>query len=217
MNNNTEMLPAVVAPSARIGLYTLLGVVAERSREPSEVLSVSQNPVVVEDNANIKNYVCVGEGSIVSNGAFLDDFTRIGYGCAVGEGSRIMYKAFIGDRAIIGRHARIAGFVCDAAKVGDYSTSMGQLVHQYNKPHLDWWEYDEPSPVIDHHSVVGKSALVIGGVTVGPYAYVAAGAIITSDVPSWHVAVGVNRFIPWEEWSSSSLIELFEYWRACSK
>ena len=85
---------------------------------------------------------------------------------------------------------------------------MGQLVHAYNQPQRGWWDVDEPAPAIRHHSIVAFSSTVIGAVTIGPYAYVAAGTIVTKDVPSWHVAVGSNRSIPWQEWSGPALRDL---------
>jgi acetyltransferase-like isoleucine patch superfamily enzyme len=42
---------------------------------------------------------------------------------------------------------------------------------------------EEPSPVIESGSIVGVGAIVIGGIRVGPRAYVAAGEIVTCDVP----------------------------------
>jgi acetyltransferase-like isoleucine patch superfamily enzyme len=87
-------------------------------------------------------------------------------------------------------------------------------VHEYTQPHLDWWEVTEPAPTIRHDSIVAMSAMIVGGVTIGPYAYVAASAVVTRDVPPWHVAVGNNKFIPCQSWTGGKLSRLFEHWKS---
>lgn len=68
----------------------------------------------------------------------------------------------------IGADARVAGFVCDGTTIGDRSTVMGDLVHEYSRPHMGWWDTDEDPPVIEDDTVVGYGARVVGGVRVGP-------------------------------------------------
>ena len=41
----------------------------------------------------------------------------------------------------------------------------------------------EPSPIIKTGSVIGIGAILIGGITIGPRAYIAAGEIVKCDVP----------------------------------
>lgn len=58
----------------------------------------------------------------------------------------------------------------------------------------------EPSPVIHEDSFVGHGALVIGGIEIGPRAYVCAGAVVTRNVPAYHIASSVNQIIHYTEW-----------------
>ena len=48
----------------------------------------------------------------------------------------------------------------------------------------------EPSPIIKRGSVVGVGAILIGKITIGPRAYVAAGERVTCDVPEGMVLKG---------------------------
>jgi acetyltransferase-like isoleucine patch superfamily enzyme len=54
----------------------------------------------------------------------------------------------------------------------------------------DWDQTEESSPVIRSGSVVGVDAILIGGITIGPRAYVAAGERVTCDVPEEMVLKG---------------------------
>jgi len=168
--------------------------------------------VEIADDCVVSHNVCIYEGTKISTGTFIDDGVRIGYDCRIGRNVRIMYRAFICDRVTIGDNARVAGFVCDGAYIGQNSTVMGHLVHEYTKPHLGWWDVDESPPIVENDVVVGYRALIVGNVRIGPYVYIAAGAIVTKDVPPWHIVIGTNRHIPFSDWKGKRLKELVSFW-----
>ena len=173
-------------------------------------------PVQIGDRTAIMNHVIIYEGTVLGDAVFVDDRVRIGYGCSVGARSRLMYGAFICDRVTVGADARVAGFICDACLIEDSSTVMGNLVHEYSSPDANWWAPDEPAPVIRRESVVGFGAVVIGRTQIGPRSYVAAGAIVTRDVPSEHICIGTNHLIPCREWKGDKLQRLIASWGGAS-
>jgi acetyltransferase-like isoleucine patch superfamily enzyme len=142
----------------------------------------------------------------------VEDRVRVGYDSSVGDRTRLVYGAYVCDRVTIGADARVAGLVCDGSVIGDGSTVMGRLVHEYTRPHEDWWEVDEEPPVIEADTVVGYGAHVVGGVRIGPRSYVAAGAVVTRDVPPEHVVTGVNVLTPASEWNGEILKGLIRHW-----
>jgi acetyltransferase-like isoleucine patch superfamily enzyme len=71
----------------------------------------------------------------------------------------------------------------DRTVVGDNVTFQGNTAHSHKDATGDWDETVEPSPVIKSGSVVGVGALLIGGITIGPRSYVAAGELVNCDVP----------------------------------
>lgn len=149
----------------------------------------------------------------------LDDRVRIGYDTRIGDRVRLVHGAYVCDRVEIGDDCRIAGFVCDGVHVGDGSTVMGQLVHEYTQPHLGWWAAYEAPPMIHQQNVGGFGAVVVGAVSIGPRAYVAAGAIVTRDVPPDHIATGVNVLTPTSRWPGTRAQALIAAWTtgaACS-
>ncbi|WP_017600651.1 acyltransferase [Nocardiopsis lucentensis] len=174
------------------------------------------SPVRIGEKCLILNQVVIYEGVSIADGCMLEDRTRVGYGTSIGPDSRLIYGAYVCDRVTIGARGRIAGFVCDAAVIGDDCTMMGDLVHEYTRPHEGWWDVDEPSPRVHDESVIGYGAKVVGGVTIGPRSYVAAGATITRDVPAEHVAIGANNFTPIRDWPGKRLRELIRHWSGTS-
>ncbi len=169
-------------------------------------------PTVIGSGCLIFNHVIIYEGVALADGCVVEDRVRVGYDCRIGRGVRLLYGAYICDRVEIGDSARVAGFICDGAVVGARTTVMGQLIHEYTQPHRSWWEVDEVPPVIEPDTVVGFGASVIGRVRVGPRSYVAAGAVVSKDVPPDHIAVGVNKLIPAGQWSGRRLAELVRHW-----
>lgn len=91
---------------------------------------------------------------------------------------------------------------------------MGELVHEYTQPHEGWWGVDEDPPVIEADSVVGYGAHVVGGVHLGPRSYVAAGAVVTKDVPPEHIVTGVNIHTTADRWTGDRLQGLIRHWQS---
>lgn len=169
-------------------------------------------PVRIGPGALLMHYVIVYEGTSIGAGCFLDDRVRVGYGCHIGDRCRLTHGAYLGDRVRVEADCVVAGFVCDGTYVGAGCTVMGRLVHQYSHPHLGWWGPDEAAPVIQQATVVGFGAVVVGGVRIGPRSYVAAGAIVTRDVPEGHIVTGINVATPASLWTGSRLSDLISTW-----
>lgn len=170
-------------------------------------------PVDIGAGCLIFNHVIVYEGVQLGEGCVIEDRVRIGYDSVIGAETRLLYGAYLCDRVQVGTMCRVAGFVCDGAWIGARCSVMGQLVHEYTRPHQGWWAVDEEPPRIEDDSVVAFGAHVVGGVAVGPRSYVAAGAVVTRDVPPEHVATGANEFTPVDRWTGIRLRDWIEHWR----
>jgi len=170
--------------------------------------------VVFGGTAHIGFSSCVGYGPLADKGTFIGDGVRIGAFCVIEHGvhieaeveidhycriacgarigpkTRILYRAQVFNDVNIGRNCIIAGELVDRTIVRDEVTFQGNTAHSHRDPTRDWDETEEPSPVIERGSIVGIGALLIGGIRVGPRAYVAAGEIVTCDVPEETVLKG---------------------------
>jgi acetyltransferase-like isoleucine patch superfamily enzyme len=207
--------PVEIAATTMIGEHCTLGYPKEqrlRAAQSGDTTVTPGTPVVIGEDCLIANQVVLYEGVRIESACVIEDRVRIGYDCTIGSNTRIIYGAYLCDRITVGPNSRIAGFVCDGTSIGTGCTVMGELVHEYTSPHRDWWEVDEPSPTIADESVVGYGAQVIGRVKIGPRAYVAAGAVVTKDVPPEHVVTGVNEQTPADRWNGRRLQDLLGHW-----
>jgi serine O-acetyltransferase len=65
---------------------------------------------------------------------------------------------------------------------------------KYNKISKEWENVG--TPIIDENVIIADGAKILGPIIVGKNSVVAAGAIITKDIPEDSVAYGVNKFRP---------------------
>ncbi len=212
--NPTDMYGQVhFGDAVIVGEHCVLGYPKEaRLREAQGGRPSAGDDVVLGDRTILFNQVLIHEGTTLGAECVVEDRARIGYGCEIGVRTRLVHGAYVCDRVRIGVDACVAGFICDATVIGDRSTVMGDLVHEYTRPDLGWWGIDEAPPVIESDSVVGFGARVVGGVRIGPRSYVAAGAVVTRDVPAEHVVTGINTQTPIDRWHGRRLAALIQHW-----
>jgi serine acetyltransferase len=162
----------------------------------------TEETTVIGQNTYVGYYVVLGAGTVLAQGAIIDDHCIVETDVYIGSGSLLIYRAQVCDDAKIGSHCVIGGFVGERVVVGDRARIFGKIVHAQHNPTVDWDapQAREPSPVVEAGVFVGFDALVIGEVVLGTMAYVCAGAIVTRDVPERHIAYGVNKIIPFTAW-----------------
>ncbi len=142
-----------------------------------------------EEPVSVGDGVCIGAFCLIEGGVHLKDrvevdhYCRISYGSRIETGTRVLYRAQIFDEVSIGENCIIAGELVDRTIVEDWVRFQGETAHSHADATGNWDDTVEPSPIIKCDSVVGVGAILIGGITIGPRAYVAAGERVTCDVP----------------------------------
>lgn len=120
-------------------------------------------------NARIEPGAFIREQAIIKDGAVVMMGATINIGAVVGEGTMIDMNATLGGRATTGKNVH----------VGAGAVLAGVI------------EPPSASPVIiDDNVLIGANAVILEGVHVGEGAIVAAGAIVTQDVPAGAVVAG---------------------------
>jgi acetyltransferase-like isoleucine patch superfamily enzyme len=155
---------------------------------------VGEEPLVIGAGAAICAQAIVfasariGEGSIVGDQAFVRERSRIGAGTVVGRGSAIDNDVVIGDRVRIQTSVYITGFsvVEDDVFVGPCAmTTNDDTMNRHDE------DYALRGATLRRACRIGGGAVLTPGVEVGVEAFVAAGAVVTSDVPERGLVMGV--------------------------
>lgn len=141
----------------------------------------------IGQGTTVKQFSMIFRGAKIGREVEIYEYTRIGLRTQIGDKTKIVYSAKIYDDVVIGKKCIIAGFCCNGSKIGGNTTMLGHLVHKYPEHAIDFWDNEEledpPSPIIEENVIIGYNSIIIGDVTIGRNSYIAAGAIITRDVP----------------------------------
>ncbi len=133
----------------------------------------------------------VGEGTRIWAFAHVMKGARIGRACNVGEG------AFIESGARIGDHCTIKNGVAvwDRVTVEDYCFLGPYCVFTNDRLPRSHPDYATPPEewhptLLKSGATIGANATIVCGVTLGSWSFVAAGAVVTRDVPDYGMVVG---------------------------
>jgi len=114
---------------------------------------------------------------------------RIGDWCYVGEGTRIWSAGsiLIGDRVLISHSANIFDNLTHPIRAAARHDQFRQIMTLGHPAEIS---LDESPVRICHDAWIGAGAMVLRGVTVGEGGIVAAGAVVTKDVPPYTIVAG---------------------------
>ncbi|WP_439369426.1 acyltransferase [Bradyrhizobium sp. DASA03120] len=114
---------------------------------------------------------------------------KIGEWCYVGEGSRIWSAAsiVIGNRVLISHNANIFDSLTHPLRA---SARHEQIKQIFTRGHPREISLDESPVRIWDDAWIGAGATILRGVTVGEGGVVAAGAVVTKDVPAFSIVAG---------------------------
>jgi acetyltransferase-like isoleucine patch superfamily enzyme len=152
--------------------------------------------VKILPSADVDGSATIGEGSSVWHLAQIRDQVEIGKKCIIGRG------AYIGSGVVMGDNCKIQNYalVYEPARLGD-GVFIGPAAVLTNdqfpravNPDLtlkngnDW---EAVGVTIDDGASIGARAVCIAPVRIGKWALVAAGAVVTKDVPDFALVAGV--------------------------
>jgi acetyltransferase-like isoleucine patch superfamily enzyme len=135
--------------------------------------------------AQIRDGVVLGTNCIIGRGAYIGSGVTLGKNCKVQNYALVYEPAQLGDGVFIGPAAVLTNDQFPRAVNPDLSQKTGS----------DW---DAVGVTIHEGASIGARAVCVAPVTIGKWALVAAGAVVTKDVPDFALVAGVPaRKIRW--------------------
>lgn len=120
-------------------------------------------------NVQIRENVDIGEDCILSKDVYIDHAVRIGHRCKIQNGVSIYNGVEIGDEVFVGPNA---------------SFTNDRIPRAFNTE----WKVT-PTRVCNGASL-GANSTIVCGINIGEYAMVAAGSVVTRDVPPYTLVMG---------------------------
>lgn len=140
---------------------------------------------VVRSGTIIYNDVIAGSGLQTGHHALIREQTAIGSDCLVGTQAVIDGYTTLGDNVSMQTGVYIPSYT----EMGD-RVFLGPNATLLNDSYPVRTDVDLVGPSIEDDASIGANATVLPDVTVGEGAFVAAGAVVTHDVPPETLAVG---------------------------
>lgn len=151
----------------------------------------------IHPTAIVEHNVTIGKGTSIWDAAHVRHGASIGDECIVGGKSLIAYDVTIGSRVKINSNA----YICNGVTIEDgVMISAGVIFTNDRFPraatpdlqHLRGSEPDEHTQetLVREGATIGAGCLVGSGLTIGRFAMVGMGAIVTRDVPDFHLVLG---------------------------
>ncbi len=167
---------------------------------------IAHATAIIDPGANIGDETRIWHWTHVSGGA------QVGARCSFGQ------NVYVGNRVTIGNNVRVQNNVSiydDVTLEDDVFCGPSMVFTNVINPRAHVSRKHEYRPTLVRQGAsIGANATIVCGVTIGRYAFIGAGAVVTRDVPSYSIVAGVpakplRRRFPEE---IASRIEALAWW-----
>jgi UDP-2-acetamido-3-amino-2,3-dideoxy-glucuronate N-acetyltransferase len=155
----------------------------------TDLESRGEPPYFVHPSAIVDEPVEIGEGTRVHHFCHISAGSRLGKRCVLGQ------NVFVASNVTLGDEVRVQNNVSlyEGVTIEDL-VFLGPSVVFTNitnpRAEINRRGKFEPTRVC-RGATIGANATILCGVTIGAYAFVGAGSVVTKDVPSYSLVLGV--------------------------
>ena len=144
----------------------------------------------------------VDDGAVIGDGSRVWHFAHVCAGARIGSGVSLGQNVFVGNKVVIGDRCKVQNNVSIYDNVtledGVFCGPSMVFTNVYNPRSFVERKDEYRDTLVKRGATLGANCTIVCGVTVGEYAFVGAGAVVTKDVPSYALVVGVPaRQVGW--------------------
>ena len=144
----------------------------------------------VHESSYVDNNVEIGEGTKIWHFSHIQSGAKIGKGCSIGQ------NVNINNNVKIGNHVKVQNNVSvyEGVELEDYVFCGPSMVFTNIKmPRSEFPQRGSEfylKKLVKKSASIGANATILCGVTIGEYALIGSGAVVTKDVPPFVLVVG---------------------------
>ena len=144
----------------------------------------------VHESSYVDDDVKIGEGTKIWHFSHVQSGASIGVGCSIGQ------NVNIGNNVKIGNHVKIQNNVSiyEGVELEDYVFCGPSMVFTNIKiPRSEFPQRGNKfyiKTLVKKSASIGANATIVCGVTIGEYALIGSGAVVTKNVPPYSLVVG---------------------------
>ena len=150
----------------------------------------NENKYFVHDSSYVDDGVEIGKDTKIWHFSHVQTGSKIGKNCSIGQ------NVNIGNNVKIGNHVKIQNNVSvyEGVELEDYVFCGPSMVFTNIKiPRSEFPQRGSKFYLKTHvkkSASIGANATIVCGVTIGEYAMIGSGAVVTKDVPAYSLVVG---------------------------
>ncbi|MGC9451539.1 MAG: acyltransferase [Oceanipulchritudo sp.] len=137
----------------------------------------------------------IDEGAKIGEGTRVWHFCHISGGCSIGTHCSFGQNCYIAPGVVVGNGVKVQNNVSLYTGViveDDVFLGPSCVLTNVVNPRAAVSRKDEyKQTLIRRGATIGANATIVCGVTIGEYAFIAAGAVVTKDVPAYALMKGV--------------------------
>jgi len=150
---------------------------------------MSDKPYFIHESAYVDDGVTIGDGTKIWHFCHVQSGAKIGNRCILGQNVNIGNNVVLGDNVKIQNNVSVYEgttiesdvFLGPSCVLTNVSNPRSQVIRHslYEKT------------LIRRGATIGANATIVCGISLGRYCFIAAGAVVTKDVPDYAFIVGV--------------------------
>jgi UDP-2-acetamido-3-amino-2,3-dideoxy-glucuronate N-acetyltransferase len=153
----------------------------------------------------------IDDGCQIGNGTFIWHFSHVMKGAIIGDNCVLGQNVFIGSNVIIGNHVKIQnnvsvyeGVVCE----DEVFLGPSMVFTNVSNPRSAVERKAEyRKTLVARGATIGANATIICGNTIGRYAFIGAGCVVTQPVKDYELVAGnPSRHIGWMSENGQRLV-----------
>lgn len=158
---------------------------------------MSESNYFVHPTSVVDDNVSIGEGTKIWHFSHIQSGAKIGKNCSFGQNVNVSNNVIVGDGVKVQNNVSLY----EGVELEDYVFCGPSCVFtndltprsRYPKGHAGY-----KKTVVKHDASIGANATVVCGHTIGEYALIAAGSVVTKDVRSYSLVAGIPaKWIGW--------------------
>ena len=149
-----------------------------------------ENKYFYHSSSFVDENVLIGKGTKIWHFSHIQSGAKIGRNCSLGQ------NVNVGNNVIIGDYVKIQNNVSiyEGVELEDYVFCGPSMV--FTNVKLPRSEFPQKGgdfykkTLVKKSASIGANATIVCGVTIGEYAFVGSGSVVTKDIPSFSLVVG---------------------------